>query len=152
VNRTFLGAVLVLGALGYSPADDYFPPPEAEGGWRVAAPATLGVDPVKLSEATAYFSTHTQFTRDLGGALLIVYKGHLIHEEYVTGSQGGPQPWTARTCNDIKSSTKSVFGTAAGVFLEEFKDKVNLETLLIGSSREGSLTGQAASRCAVAQP
>ena len=42
----------------------------------------------------------------------------------------------------MKSSTKSVFGTAVGVFLDEYKDKVNLESYLVGSSSEESLIPQ----------
>ena len=80
-------------------------------------------------------------TTSHGGALVVVYQGHLISETYVTGS-GGPQPWTAQSCNDMKSSTKSVFGTAVGVFLEEYKDRVSLDTFLVGASREESLIPQ----------
>jgi CubicO group peptidase (beta-lactamase class C family) len=42
----------------------------------------------------------------------------------------------------VKSSTKSVFGTAVGVFLEEYKDQVDLDTLLVGTCREDSLIPQ----------
>ncbi len=73
---------------------------------------------------------------------MIIYKGYVIAEHYITGTKGGPRPWTAQTCNDIKSSTKSVFGTAAGVFLEEFKAQVSLESLLVGTSKENALIPQ----------
>jgi hypothetical protein len=39
----------------------------------------------------------------------------------------------------MKSSTKSVFGTAAGVFLDQYKNRVTLESPLVGSSRDDSL-------------
>lgn len=81
-------------------------------------------------------------TTSHGGALVIVYKGHVIGESYVTGTEGGPQPWTPRTCNDMKSSTKSVFGTVVGVFLQEYGDRVDLDTYLVGASREESLIPQ----------
>ena len=42
----------------------------------------------------------------------------------------------------MKSSAKSVFGTAVGVFLEEFKDRVNLNTLLVGNNPKDSLIPQ----------
>lgn len=121
-------------------ADRYFPPPESSGGWRVGDPGTLGMNPDRLREAVAY---HDQsiLTTSHGGALVIIYKGYLVSETYVTGADG-PQPWTARTSNDMKSSTKSVFGTAAGVFLEEYKNRVTLETLLVGDSRDQSLIPQ----------
>ena len=121
--------------------DDYFPPSEEDGGWRVGDPRSLGVDEARLHEAIAYHDS-SDFTRSHGGALVIVYKGHIISESYVTGTEGGPQPWTPSSCNDVKSSTKSVFGTAVGVFLEEYRGRVNLDTLLVGESREDSLLPQ----------
>ena len=113
---------------------DYFPPSEHESGWRVSDPASLGVDVARLNEAINYHDSHETFTQKYGGALVIIHKGHIIGESYVTGVRGGPQPWTANTCNDMKSSTKSVFGTAVGVFLEEYGERVNLDTLLVGTS------------------
>lgn len=121
--------------------EDYFPPSENEGGWRVADPDTLGVDAEKLKEALDYHDS-SEYTTGHGGALLVIYKGHVIGESYVTGTEGGPQPWKPTSCNDVKSSTKSVFGTAVGVFLDEFKDKVGLESYLVGKSREESLIPQ----------
>lgn len=131
---------LVLVAAGFA-RDDYFPPPEAAGGWRRGAPAALGADAVRLREVLDWHRAQP-YAAELGASLLVVYRGHLVVEDYVTGSRGGPQPWTAATCNDLKSSTKSVFGTAAGVFLEEFKDRVTLDSHLVGSSRATSLIPQ----------
>jgi CubicO group peptidase (beta-lactamase class C family) len=124
-----------------STQDTYFPPPEGEGGWRTADPDSLGIDPARLSEAVRYHDTNP-ITTSYGGALLIVYQGHAISETYTTGSDGGPQPWSATTCNDMKSSTKSVFGTAVGVFLDEYADQVTLDSHLVGSSKEQSLIPQ----------
>ncbi len=120
---------------------EYFPPSETEGGWRVGEPADSGVDADLLREAIGYHDSN-HVTTSYGGALAIIYKGHIIGESYTTGEEGGPQPWTANTCNDMKSSTKSVFGTAAGVFLSEYADRVTLDTYLVGSSREESLIPQ----------
>ena len=119
----------------------YFPPPESQGGWRATDPHALGLDAARLQEAIE-FHDGSYVTSSYGGALVVIYKGQIVGESYVTGSEGGPQPWTASTCNDMKSSTKSVFGTAVGVFLDEFKDRVNLDTLLVGGSREESLMPQ----------
>jgi len=121
--------------------DRYFPPSELAGGWRVGEPSALGVDGNRLGEAVHYHDENF-VTTSYGGSLLIIYKGYIIGESYVTGSEGGPQPWTPLTCNDMKSSTKSVFGTAVGVFLEEYQDRVNLDTFLVGSSRDDSLIPQ----------
>lgn len=121
--------------------DTYFPPSEAEGGWRLGRPSELGVDATKLRDAVRYHDEN-HVTTSYGGALVIIYKGHVIGESYTTGIEGGPQPWTALTCNDMKSSTKSVFGTAVGVFLDEYGDRVNLDTYLVGGSRDESLLPQ----------
>ena len=57
--------------------DGYFPPSEEDGGWRVGDPRSLGVDPDKLNDAIDYHDNE-RFTKSLGGALIIVYKGHII--------------------------------------------------------------------------
>ena len=121
---------------------DLFPLSEQNGGWHVEDPEALGVDADLLNKAISAHDQNDFFTEQHGGALVIIYKGHLIGESYVTGTGGGPQPWTASTCNDMKSSTKSVFGTAVGLFLEEYKDQVNLDTLLVGDCREEALIPQ----------
>lgn len=120
----------------------YFPPPEDQGGWQTLDPATLPeIDEIKLADAINYHDTSPVSTSH-GAALIIIHKGRLIGESYVTGTDGGPDNWTASTCNDMKSSTKSVFGTGAGLFLDEFADQVTLETPLVGDSRESSLIPQ----------
>ncbi len=118
-----------------------YPAPESEGGWLVADPGDLGVDGARLREALAYHDTASS-TVSYGGAILVIHRGVVIAEGYTSGREGGPQPWTADTCNDMKSSTKSVFGTAVGIFLDEYADRVNLDTLLVGTSREDSLIPQ----------
>ena len=118
----------------------YFPPTESAGGWRKGDARTLGVDPDRLRDAVRYHD-ESPLTTSHGGALIVIHQGYVIAESYSTGAQG-PQRWTAATCNDIKSSTKSVFGTAVGVFLEEHKKRVSLESPLIGTSRDGSLIPQ----------
>ncbi|MBP7777297.1 MAG: serine hydrolase [Acidobacteria bacterium] len=119
----------------------YFPPSELDGGWRIGDPRTLGVNPDRLREALRYHD-ESPVTTSHGGALVVIHQGHIIGERYVTGTEGGPESWTARTCNDMKSSTKSVFGTAVGVFLDEYRDQVTLESDLVGASRDASLIPQ----------
>ncbi|MDP6457752.1 MAG: serine hydrolase [Candidatus Bathyarchaeota archaeon] len=121
--------------------ENYYPPPQTEGGWRVGDPEALGVDVEKLKVAVT-FHNNAKFTQTHGGALVIIYKGHLISESYVGGTEGGPRPWTPSMCNDMKSSAKSVFGTAVGVFLDEYKNLVTLDSDLVGKSREDSLIPQ----------
>jgi len=124
-----------------SPQEEYFPPSEEDGGWRVGDPTALGVDGDQLNAALD-FHDNSVLTASHGGALIVVFKGHIIGERYVTGTEGGPQPWTPSTCNAVASSTKSVFGTAVGAFLEEYKDRVTLDSYLVGESREDSLIPQ----------
>ena len=131
----------LLGGVSQETGERYFPPSEQDGGWRIGDPRVLGVDVGQLAGAINYHDS-AAFTKRYGGALVIVYKGHVIGESYVTGAEGGPQPWMRRTCNSLASSTKSVFGTAVGVFLEEYKDRVNLDTYLVGQSRDDSLIPQ----------
>lgn len=91
----------------------YFPPREDQGGWRTYDPALLpGIDAEKLADAIR-FHDQSPVSTSRGAALLIIHEGRLIGESYVTGNEGGPENWTASTCNDMKSSTKSVFGTMA---------------------------------------
>ena len=70
---------------------------------------------------------------------VVIYQGYLVAESYTSGTEGGPRRWTAQTCNDMKSSTKSVFGTAVGVFLDEYSGRVTLDSYLVGDSRDASL-------------
>lgn len=119
---------------------DYCPPPEAEGGWRLGEPGRLGVDASLLKLAAEFHDTHDA-TRSYGGALIVVYKGHIVSESYVTGEKGGPKPWSRATCNDIKSSTKSVFGTVVGAFMKDHRE-VSLDTPLVGEDAKRSLIPQ----------
>jgi len=121
--------------------DGYFPPSEQDGGWRLGDPSALGMREDQLRDAVRYHDENF-VTTSYGGGLVIIYKGHIVCESYVTGTEGVPRSWNASTCNDMKSSTKSVFGTAVGVFLDEYKERVNLDTYLVGSSRNESLIPQ----------
>jgi CubicO group peptidase (beta-lactamase class C family) len=107
----------------------------------VGDPDALGLKGNLIREAIGYHDENF-VTTSYGGALVIIYRGHIVGESYTTGSEGGPQPWTAQTCNDMKSSTKSVFGTAVGVFLDEYGDRVTLDSYLVAPSREDSLIPQ----------
>lgn len=123
------------------PLDEYYPTSESEGGWRVIDPERLGVDKRLLKQAISHHNNHGA-TRSYGGALVVVYRGHVIAESYVTGEEGGPKSWGRLTCNDLKSSTKSIFGTTVGIFLDEYGDKASLDTPLVGTSPKESLIPQ----------
>ncbi len=62
--------------------EDYFPKPDAKGGWRTlkgaaAIRAKTGIDVAKLDEALAYAEKTSQH-----GGLLVVRKGFLVYEKY----------------------------------------------------------------------
>ena len=69
--------------------EGYFPPSENDGSWRVGDLHALGVDAGKLADAIRYHDSSI-LTTSHGGALVIVYKGHIIGETYTTGTEGGP--------------------------------------------------------------
>ncbi|MFN9428649.1 MAG: serine hydrolase, partial [Acidobacteriota bacterium] len=74
--------ILLLMALPLLGAEDYCPPPDAQGGWRRLATASsiarrAGMDLAKLDEAFAY----AQGTAQHGG-LLVVRHGYLLYEKY----------------------------------------------------------------------
>src|SRR5947209_6806378 len=63
-------------------ADNYFPPPDAEGGWRSLSGAaqirkTAGMDLQKLDWAFDYAQRSSQH-----GGLLVVRHGYLVYERY----------------------------------------------------------------------
>ena len=70
-------------------ADDYFPPPDSQGGWRTLKDAaqirkTAGMDLTKLDYAFEYASRTSQH-----GGLLVVRHGYLVYEKYYgKGSRG----------------------------------------------------------------
>jgi hypothetical protein len=73
----------------------YFPPPENQGGWRSYDAKSLpDINTEKLAEAIR-FHDQSPVSTSRGAALIIIHKGRLIGESYVTGKEGGPKNWTA---------------------------------------------------------
>jgi hypothetical protein len=73
---------LCLCLLPVSHAEEYFPPPDSEGGWRVPKDAAqarelAGVDPVRLDQAGEQCQRCTAH-----GGLLVVHRGYLVFEKY----------------------------------------------------------------------
>src|SRR4051812_28324287 len=63
-------------------AADYFPPPDADGGWRTCKDAAevrdkAGLDPARLEQAYEFTQRSTQ-----NGGLLVVRHGYLAFERY----------------------------------------------------------------------
>ena len=73
--------------------EPYFPPAEEDGGWQVGDAGDLGVNVDLLGEALNFHDT-ARATTSHGGAIVIVYKGHVIGERYVTGTEGGAHSYT----------------------------------------------------------
>jgi len=68
----------------------YFPPPEDQGGWRKYDPESIPeINTEKLAAAIS-FHDQSPVSTSRGAALLIIHKGRLISESYVTGNEGGP--------------------------------------------------------------
>ncbi|HRW30066.1 MAG TPA: hypothetical protein P5227_08735, partial [Emcibacteraceae bacterium] len=65
--------------------DIYFPPPEDQGGWRRVNPRDVpGINAGKLENAVS-FHNQSPVSVSRGAALLIIHKGVVIAESYVTG-------------------------------------------------------------------
>ena len=98
-------------------AADYFPPPDAQGGWRIAKDATqirelAGMDLPKLELAWDFTQRCTQ-----NGGLLVVRRGHLVFEKYFGRASRNANP-------DMASTGKAYTSIACGIMLKEFRDKI----------------------------
>jgi CubicO group peptidase (beta-lactamase class C family) len=90
-------------------AADYFPPPDAQGGWRVQRGA--GMDLRKLDEALEYAKGSTQH-----GGLLVVRRGYLVYEQYFGLGHRDANVNTA-------SCGKAFTSIAMGILLRERRDR-----------------------------
>lgn len=93
-------------------ADTYFPPPDAQGGWRTLTDAakireTTGFDVKKLDEAFEY----TKLTSQHGG-LLVVRHGWLVYEKYFGRGHREALP-------ELASCGKAFTTVATGMMLKE---------------------------------
>ena len=99
------------------PAATYFPPPDAEGGWRTTKDAAearelAGIDLARLEQAAR---AAERSNADNGG-LLVVSKGYLVLERYYGKAHRNANP-------DMASTGKAFTSIACGVMLQEFKAK-----------------------------
>jgi hypothetical protein len=77
-----IAALLVLFPLAALAGEDYFPPPDSEGGWRTLKDSAqirkvAGMDLTRLDYAFEYASRSSQH-----GGLLVVRHGYLVFEKY----------------------------------------------------------------------
>lgn len=98
-------------------ADEYFPPPDTEGGWRTLSdPAktleVAGIDRSKLDQAFEYASRSSQH-----GGLLVVRHGYLVYEKYY--GKGGRE-----VIPTMASVGKAFTSIACGIMLREKRDQI----------------------------
>ena len=116
MTRVF--SLLMLLALTVStPAADYFPPPDSDGGWRTLNdPAEIrekaGMDAARLDAAYDFTRRCTQ-----NGGLLVVRHGYLVLEKYFGRASRNANP-------DMASTGKAFTSIACGIMLHEFHDKI----------------------------
>jgi CubicO group peptidase (beta-lactamase class C family) len=98
-------------------AEEYFPPPDAQGGWRTLADSTqlrqaAGMDVGKLDYAFEYASRSSQH-----GGLLVVRHGYLVYEKYYGRGNREAVPTMA-------SVGKAFTSIACGIMLHEQHDRL----------------------------
>jgi CubicO group peptidase (beta-lactamase class C family) len=95
--------------------DEYFPPPDATGGWRTLADreqirSVTGIDADKLDEAFASIQGSTK-----NGGLLVVRRGWLVYERYFGLGHREATP-------NLASCGKSFTSIAVGILIHERPD------------------------------
>jgi CubicO group peptidase (beta-lactamase class C family) len=108
-------AALVCLCLTIAPAfgaHNYFPPPDAKGGWRTlkdsaAIQAKGGIDVQKLDDAFQYVQQSSQH-----GGLLVVRHGYLVYEKYFGRGNREALP-------ELASCGKAFTSIAVGIALQE---------------------------------
>lgn len=104
-------------------AEEYFPKPDTEGGWRALKDAArvrkvAGMDVEKLDRAFEYAQRSSQH-----GGLLVARRGYLVYEKYYGRGSREANPAAA-------SVGKAFTSVACGIMLHEKKDQIpeGLET------------------------
>jgi CubicO group peptidase (beta-lactamase class C family) len=110
--------------------DLYFPPPDAQGGWRtLSRPSEIralgGIDKGRLDEAFQYTQTTSQH-----GGLLVLRHGYLVYEKYFGRANREANPnmysiakmFTSVSCGIMLSEHSSRFpdGLSQKVFTQEY--------------------------------
>lgn len=99
-------------------AAEYFPPSDAQGGWRTPkdkaeARALAGIDLDRLEQA--YHATERSNTEN--GGLVVIRKGYLVLEKYFGKAHRNANP-------DMASTGKAFTSIACGVMLQEYQSKI----------------------------
>lgn len=106
-----LTLIVLLAGVGFG-AEDYFPPPDAKGGWRTlqdaaAIRAKTGLDVKKLDDAFEYTKQTTQH-----GGLLVVRHGYLVYERYFGRGDREALP-------ELASCGKAFTTVATGILMKQ---------------------------------
>jgi CubicO group peptidase (beta-lactamase class C family) len=112
--------LLVMAQIGAAPGavpPDYYPPPDAKGGWRTLKDAaeirkTTSLDVAKLDEAFNYVQQTSQH-----GGLLVVRHGYLVYEKYFGRGDREALP-------ELASCGKAFTSIAVGIMLKEKHDLI----------------------------
>ena len=117
VKRALLFFLLALAPAGAARLDDYFPPPDSQGGWRSPADAArirklTGIDVRRLDQAFQYAQTTSQH-----GGLLVARHGWLVYEKYYGKGHREANPAMA-------SVGKAYTSIACGILLEEQRNRI----------------------------
>ena len=96
---------------------DYYPPPDAKGGWRTLTDAgkirkMAGIDTQKLDDAFQYIQQTSQH-----GGLLVVRNGWLVYERYFGRGNREALP-------ELASCGKAFTSIAVGIMLKEKADLI----------------------------
>src|ERR1035438_5412911 len=109
--------------LGYADNDNYFPPPDKDGGWRALTDAgkirqLAGMDLGRLDEAFEFEKETSQH-----GGLVVVRHGYLVYEKYFGKGNREAHP-------DMASIGKAFTSISCGIMLQEKRDQIpeGLET------------------------
>lgn len=111
-------ATAITSHAGVAPhGEDYFPPPDEQGGWRTPRDIAsmrkrAGMDPVRLEQAWEF----TQRCCAHAG-LCVVRHGYLVLERYAGRAQRNVNP-------DMASTGKAFTSIACGIMLKEFRDQI----------------------------
>lgn len=109
-------AVILLLALALQ-GQDYYPPPDRDGGWRTPRDAAelrqvAGMDPVRLDQAWEVCQRTTQHS-----GLVVVRRGYLAYERYAGRACRDANP-------DMASCGKAWTSIACGILLQEKHDQI----------------------------
>src|SRR5260370_2196889 len=116
-KRTTLLLMLALAPAAALRSQDYYPPPDAKGGWRTLQDAdkirsVAGLDSQKLDDAFEYVQQTSQH-----GGLLVVRHGWLAYERYFGRGNREALP-------ELASCGKAFTSIAVGIMLKEKADLI----------------------------